>query len=706
MSKSVTDNTACDREPIHLSGAIQPFGCLFAVNLSNHTVEFASKNVSDFLKIEFEKVLGAPEKSLQDVLSSVPGGHIHEFVSNYHKVIEYEPPCEVVPGSADLLLHEIDSITRASSPVNLFQKMAEATQHLTQFERVKIYKFGADWSGTVIAETIVGEMPSFLDLRFPASDIPEQARRLYSQNLLRYIPDVHKKPVSLESLYPLSILDLSDSDLRSVSPVHLEYLRNMAVGASMSLSVIVDGKLWGLIACHHTSALDVSPERRNHCKILCQLFSRLLAMQQQAQAEKQRADAKITQIALIDELSRSDDLIAALSTNANLLLDLVHANGAGLVVGKDYFTFGDAPVVEEAHAIICSLDFKHSSLRATDHLEMPAVEIEFKGALAAKLSGREDVWLVWVRPEVISEVAWAGEPVKLTDADGSEQLHPRRSFEIWKETVSGYCAPWTEEELSSATALSQFLRLKIERDRAELERHRLTVAVKDSNQKLAQFVDTISHDLRSPLISIGNLAQWVEKDLGSSLSGTPKLNLDLLQKRVSKMRAQLNELLDYSKAGNFRAVASVVDVGEMINGLVESHKTLHSFDWRIDELPTFSTVKAPLEHVFSNLIDNAVKYSGRPDSVIEIGYEDAGDCYRFFVSDQGKGIPVEYLDEIFLPLRTLSGADSDSHGMGLAFVKRIVEQAGGEVTVQSAPDAGACFKFTWKKVWDGKEQHG
>lgn len=706
MSKAATDITACDKEPIHLSGAIQPFGCLFAVNLSNHTVEFVSKNVSDFLKIGIEKVLSLSEEALSGLLAGVPGGHIHEFISREHKVIEFEPPHVAEPGSADRLLQEIDSITGASSPLNLFQKMAEATQRLTKFERVMIYKFSADWSGTVIAETIVGQMPSFLDLRFPASDIPVQARRLYSQNMLRYIPDVHGEPVAVESLGPLPVLDLSESDLRSVSPVHLEYLRNMEVEASMSLSVMVDGKLWGLIACHHSSALEVTPERRNHCKILCQLFSRLLAMQQHAQAEKQRADAKITQIALIDELSRTDDLIAALSSKSNLLLDLVHANGAGLLVGSDYFTFGDAPVLNEAQSIVRSFDFEHSSLRATDHLEEAAVETKYKGVVAAKLSGREDIWLLWVRPEVISEVAWAGEPVKLTDADGSQQLHPRRSFEIWKETVSGYSAPWTEEELSSATALSQFLRLKIERDRAEHERNRLTVAVKDSNQKLAQFVDTISHDLRSPLISIGNLAQWVEKDLGNSLSGTPKSNLDLLQKRVIKMRAQLNELLDYSKAGNFRAVESVVDVGELVNGLIESYKLTHGFEWRIDELPTFSTVKAPLEHVFSNLIENAVKYSSRTGSVIEIGFEDAGDFYRFFVSDQGKGIPVEYLDEIFLPLRTLSGADSDSHGMGLAFVKRIVEQSGGEVTVQSAPDAGACFKFTWKKVWGGKEQHG
>lgn len=705
MSKAATDLTACDREPIHLSGAIQPYGCLFAVNLNTSTVEFASKNVSKFLKIDVNSALGLTENEIDTALARVSVGHIHRFFSGNYKVIEFEAPSSDESGTADRLLREIDSITGAQSSNDLFQRMSDATQRLTQFDRVMIYKFGDDWSGTVIAETVAGKMSSFLDLRFPASDIPAQARRLYSQNLLRYIPDVNTLPVPVQSSGDLPVLDLSESETRSVSPVHLEYLRNMAVGASMSLSVMVDGKLWGLIACHHPAALSVSAARREHCKMLCQLFSRLLAMQEQTSVEKRRADAKMTQIALLDELSRTDDFVEGLTTNANLLLDLVHASGAGLKVNESFLRFGEAPSFEEASTVFNLLNMQHTELFTTDNLRTDA-KTEFKGVIAARLSNLDDIWLLWVRPEVVSEVAWAGEPVKIGAENQLEKLHPRRSFEIWKETVSGYSAPWTDEEVSAAQALCQYLRLKIERDRAESERNRLTAAVKDSNQKLAQFVDTISHDLRSPLISIGNLAQWVEKDLGNSLKGTPKENLSLLQKRVSKMRAQLNELLDYSKAGNFRAEPTLVDVGEMIRSLVETHRPSHKYEWQIDELPAFLTVKAPLEHVFSNLIDNAVKYSVNSAGRIEIGFEDAGTFYSFFVSDQGKGIPLEYLDEVFLPLRSLSGADSESHGMGLAFVKRIVEQAGGVVSVTSEPGKGSCFKFTWKKTWDGAAYDG
>lgn len=694
------DITACDREPIHLSGAIQPFGCLIAINKSNSTVEHVSKNVSEFLKIDAISLLGMRQEECCRALECVSNRHVQTIASGQFSVLEVEVISEADYGSAELLLSEIALLSGARSLADLIQGVADAAQRLTGFERVMIYKFSSDWSGTVIAETIAGSMSSFLDLRFPATDIPMQARRLYSQKLLRYIPDVNAAPVAIDSLGQLPVIDLSDSELRSVSPVHIEYLRNMAVGASMSLSLMVEGKLWGLVACHNPVPLNVHPLRRQHCKFLAQFFSRLLTVQEQALIEKSRADAKVVQIALLDELSRHDDFVDALSANSSLLLQLVHATGAGLKVGNQYFQFGDAPSLEQAKLVMDGLDFFDTYFYSTDQL--PAdFDSDFKGVVAAKLSGQEEIWILWVRPEVVSEVSWAGEPVKLVDSLDLDRLHPRRSFAIWKETVSGRSNPWNEEEISSAKAFTQYLRLKIERDRSERERERLTAAVRDSNQKLGQFVDTISHDLRSPLISIGNLAQWIELDLGATLSGSARENLDILQRRVAKLRAQLNELLEYSKAGNIRAEETLVDVDAMIRWIIEPYKQTHEVVWQIDELPVFKTVKAPLEHVFSNLIDNAVKYSNRPGGCIRIGYSDAGSFYRFFVSDQGKGIPLEYLEEIFLPLRSLSGADSESHGMGLAFVKRIVEQAGGDVSVRSAPNAGACFEFSWKKVWNG-----
>ncbi|MBS1953274.1 MAG: GAF domain-containing protein [Cyanobacteria bacterium SZAS-4] len=701
MSEDTTDLTACDREPIHLSGAIQPFGCLVAINLSSCTVEFASKNVSDFLKLDVKSALLAPQDAIEAALAVKPISYINRFSSGDHLIIELQEESTPEPGAADQLLEEIKSLTESKSLNELLETMADAMQRLTRFERVMIYKFSPDWSGTVIAEAIAGPMPSFMDLRFPASDIPIQARRLYSENLLRYIPDVHALPVPIEPVSLSAALDLSQSELRSVSPIHLEYLRNMEVGASMSFSILVDQKLWGLIACHHSKELHVSSLKREHGKILSQLFSRLLTLHQQRERERRRVEAKSTQIALFDLLSRADNLVDALVAHEQLILDLTHATGAIVKVQGTFARLGAAPTLAQAGDIVASISFDDAGVFATNNFNHPDKSTGICGVVAVKLSFNEDeAWILWVRPEVISEVSWAGEPVKVNSKNESEILHPRRSFSIWKETVSGLSHEWTEEELSGAEALQQYLQLRIQRDRAEHERSKVTAAVKDSNQKLVQFVDTVAHDLRSPLLAVGKLAEWIEKDLGDSIRGTPKENLDLLQKRVSKMKAQLHELLDYSKAGNFRAEPRQVDVGELVTSIVDGLKSASKIEFRIDEVPSFQTVKAPLEHVFSNLIENAVKHSGQTEGEIEIGCKDEGRFYNFYVADHGKGIPVEYLEEVFLPLRSLKDADSESHGMGLAFVKRIVEQAGGKVSLTSAIGQGSCFSFTWKKVWD------
>lgn len=704
MYQSPVVLTGCDQEPIHLSGAIQPHGYLLGVERTRNTVEYASENVSKLIDLEIEKILGAQGEGVKaKVLARA--ALVHQFQSGNFDVFEFEAlHSGSVSDHADRLLKEIQTITAVADSIDeLNQTASDCVQRLTGFARIMIYKFAEDWTGTVVAETIeANKMPSFFDLRFPSSDIPVQARRLYSEKLLRYIPDVNSQAVAIRPSGMSLSLDLSASDLRSVSPIHIEYLKNMEVGASMSLSIMVDGRLWGLIACHDPQKQNLSNELRDHCKILAGLYARLLATQEQATKERARAESKATQVALLDRLSTYEDFADGLSENDGLLLQLVHAPGALLQVEDRCIALGDAPADEQARKLLATISAKvnvaDEPLFSTDNFDGNGNGSGVSGLLSINLSDVSDIFLTWLRPEVISEVNWAGEPTKLESSD--ERLHPRRSFALWKETVSGHSQPWTEEELAAAAALRQYLKLKIERDHAENERGRLNLALKDSNQKLVQFVDTISHDLRSPLISISNLADWIKKDMGENQPDEVKDNIHLLQKRAGKMKSQLNELLNYSKAGNYRAEPELVDVNLMVGSIIEMLGNSDKVRFAVYELPCFETLKAPLEHVFHNLIENAIKYTERPNGKIEIGYSEQGRFYEFFVKDEGKGIPEEFQSEIFMPLRTLSGADSESHGMGLAFVKRLVEQAGGEVQVQSAPNMGSTFKFTWKKVWD------
>lgn len=242
-----------------------------------------------------------------------------------------------------------------------------------------------------------------------------------------------------------------------------------------------------------------------------------------------------------------------------------------------------------------------------------------------------------------------------------------------------------------------------EKKAAELEKARLTEALQDSNQKMEQFVDTIAHDLRAPLLSISNLAQWVESDLGAALTGSVKENLQTLRQRSGKMREQLRSLLDYSKAGHIRSISESVDSNQLVRSIADSIDATKNYTMKMENLPTFNTVRAPLEHVLANLIENAAKYGGGK-GVISVTAIDEGTFYRFIVKDEGRGIPTEYFEEIFFPLRTLAGADDQSHGMGLAFVKRIVEQSGGQIKLESQLQKGSTFSFTWKKHWDAAEE--
>ncbi|MFL4990013.1 MAG: GAF domain-containing protein, partial [Microvirga sp.] len=275
------DLTACEREPIHIPGSIQPHGILLAIRLSDRTIAYASANIAetfgfdpaDALGRPFEQVLPALSAEFAAQLDDPPSAGSTRFVRTIQvrtareekffetaisrsgdcAILELEEPPSDTVSSIDAhnstLRRFVGQLQEASTVEFLFDLAAQDIRRMTGFDRVLIYRFDDAWNGTVIAEDRNEVLPSYLDLRFPASDIPAQARELYRRNRLRIIPDANYAPVPIQSRDPAP-LDLSDSVLRSVSPVHLEYMRNMGTLASMSISILRDGELWGLISCH------------------------------------------------------------------------------------------------------------------------------------------------------------------------------------------------------------------------------------------------------------------------------------------------------------------------------------------------------------------------------------------------------------------------------------------------------------------------
>ena len=295
------------------------------------------------------------------------------------------------------------------------QQLAEEVRNLTGYDRVKVYRFASDWSGEVIAEARIDSMPSFLGLHFPASDIPVQARELYRLNPERQIPDAAYQPVPLVQAGPDPI-DLSAMVLRSVSPVHLEYLHNMQVGASMSISILRSGELWGLVACHHGTPHYVPPELRQASIFLSQLVAWQLALVEDAQTMRHAVSVKAIERTLLQDTTAGRDYREGVMRHSTELLNLMQASGMAISRGASLTTLGETPPEAELRELFAWLVGRDSDVFATDYLGSqysPAARLPMAaGVLAIPLGGVSGNMMVWFRPEVARTVTWSGDPVK------------------------------------------------------------------------------------------------------------------------------------------------------------------------------------------------------------------------------------------------------------------------------------------------------
>jgi light-regulated signal transduction histidine kinase (bacteriophytochrome) len=342
--------------------------------------------------------------------------------------------------------------------------MVKEVRKLTGFDRVMIYRFDHEGHGTVIAEDRLQILSPYLGLRYPASDVPKQARKLYCLNWLRLIVDVNYQPVEiLPIINPItnSPVDLSLSVLRSVSPLHIEYLQNMGVRASMSISLIKDDKLWGLIACHHNSSKFISYEVRQACEFLGQVMSLELSSKTDSEDYEYKFQLRNIQGKILEYMSKSKTFVEGLVSYKPNLLDLVNAQGAMVCFEGNCTQLGKTPEGEDLDNLIKWLeDNLQDEVFYTNSLSSLYKEAEkFKhlasGLLVILISRTQKNYIVWFRPEVIQTVSWGGNPSKEIKpiTNGRWGLSPRKSFDVWKETVRLKSLPWKQCEIDAALEL-------------------------------------------------------------------------------------------------------------------------------------------------------------------------------------------------------------------------------------------------------------
>ncbi|RYY96361.1 MAG: GAF domain-containing protein, partial [Comamonadaceae bacterium] len=500
------DLTNCERELIHLAGSVQPHGVLLAVQEPGFEIIQASANCAALLGVAAADLLGVPVAQLGgDVdrcLRRLAGqaalidpealrcrlavaGQVCEFEGAMHRIpgnvllVELEPVTAAGTGvetvdlpSAkllELLGEAVHHVSTASTVGTLADAVVRACRNMMGYDRVMVYKFDPDGHGKIIAEARDPRLDSLLGHHYPSSDIPQRARELYLRTRLRVLVDVDYEAAPL---VPRRLpgaeeeLDMSLCHLRSMSPLHLQYLKNMGVSATLVVSLVREGRLWGLIACHHYSPRNLRFAVRATADLLAEVAStRIAAIENYAYAQVAIQVRRLEQ-RLVEATSTEGDWRVALFRNPRTMLQPLDATGAALFYEGEILTAGETPNGAELRELLHWIESRpsdgpfhlfHCASVERANPALDALTPTASGVVAVKLSATRPDYLLWFRKEQLSTVTWAGDPTKPVVDNDPMKLSPRRSFAAWSEIVRGTAVPWSASELALARALGAAL---------------------------------------------------------------------------------------------------------------------------------------------------------------------------------------------------------------------------------------------------------
>ena len=735
------DFSNCDRELVQFPGAIQPHGAMLIVDESDYVVLQASANSADVLGIAAKDLLG---QTIADILGegarqffdriertpldktpvhvlreffagSARGVNIFAHRSDNVLVLELELIDDEMIGGNGTLYSEVRETTAALQATGnlkeFFDLAVERIRAFSGYDRVMAYKFAEDGSGHVIAEAKRDDLEPYLGLHYPATDIPEPARRLFSMSWLRHIPDVNYVPIPLvPENHPKTgkPIDMSYAMLRSVSIMYTDYLKNMGVQSTMVMPLMKEGALWGLISSmHHSEPRHVPYEMRMATEMLAHMLSLLMAAKEDADGAERRLHRTAINDQLVEALCREPDLHKSLGDSASEtnLLSLIDAQGAAVVSHGKASLMGKTPTTEQVEALAAWLVTKDQPVLAIDRLPelYPPAESFVSvtsGVLCARLSATEQDLLMWFRPEHIEIVNWAGDPkkpMKVSETDGQVRLMPRASFALWKESVTGRCEPWSKDEERAVAELRQSIMEVIFNRAVEIER--ANRALEAANVELDSFAYAASHDLKEPIRGIHIMASFLKRGLTDSLAPEERDRLETILRLTQRMDDLIESLLQYSRAGRTDLTLRETDLdAELDEALLLCDELIARKGVEIKRPMSLGKAycdRIRIGELLVNLITNAVKYNDKPERWVEIGVE-LGTPNRYYVADNGIGIEADARERIFDIFWRIHGPEEFGGGIGagLTIARRIVERHGGRIWVDSAPEQGSTFHFT------------
>ena len=726
------DLTNCDREPIHIPESIQPYGCMLAITPANGHIIAASQNCSDFIGTPLEDILGQPLEAVSAELSNVLHSQLKSKEHNRSTrdlfswndqqwivsvsgdwelaILEIEPQDAIEVKVSDLVGELFVEIERVEMH-KAYQRVVERVRKFTGFDRVMLYQFLEDGHGHVIAEAKNDEQEAFLGLHYPATDIPEPARRLYELNWIRSIADITAAPVPIQyaSGYQ-GPLDMSHANLRAISPIHVEYLQNMGVGASMSISVMNGERLWGLIACHHNSPKIIAPEMRDACELCGSLLSVYLTSRRQQEHYRRQVEISEMISEHVSSLSRSQDLSAGLQQSAGPLCEILAADGLVWLSGEQRFDWGDIPDLKQVELIVAEISLRtDETICYTDQLstwlpEKYTATNAPAGMLSIRLGDELGGLFLFFRKAISETITWAGNPDKsVTNESG--RLTPRKSFALWRQLVEDRSQPWTQEDREAArTLVNELQRMLV----AQSEKLRnVNEELRRLNADLDAFAYAASHDLKEPLRGIYQYVYLLEK-VHQSSDGEAESYMIGLKRIVKRMSDLLDGLLRFSRAGRADLHLEQISLQELVDqvkDLLFAGKQPADVIVEVDQEGTIRGDFACVREILSNLVQNALKYNQSSPKTVTIsllpqaepplcdivGADEPVICVR----DNGIGIPADQYQKIFDIFYRLHDRDAfgGGSGAGLTIVRRMVERHGGVITLESGA-TGSAFYFT------------